>query len=98
MATEAPRRRPSVDRSFPKARTFEGKDGGPCRIRTCGLRIRSPTLYPTELRAHLAARAVAEREGFEPSIQLWTVYWFSKPAPSASRPPLQTSTRASVDL
>src|SRR5438105_8906635 len=26
-------------------------DGGPCRIRTCGLRIRSPTLYPTELRA-----------------------------------------------
>src|SRR3989454_3671838 len=62
------------------------RDGGPCRIRTCGLRIRSPTLYPTELRALRAA--VAEREGFEPSIQLWAVYWFSKPAPSASRPPL----------
>src|SRR6266851_9826702 len=59
--------------------------GGPCRIRTCGLRIRSPTLYPTELRA---LNWLAEREGFEPSIQLWTVYWFSKPAPSASRPPL----------
>src|SRR5438067_13399697 len=65
------------------------KCGGPCRIRTCGLRIRSPTLYPTELRA--LSRAVAEREGFEPSIQLWTVYWFSKPAPSASRPPLPAS-------
>jgi hypothetical protein len=24
---------------------------------------------------------MAEREGFEPSIQLWAVYWFSKPAP-----------------
>ncbi len=34
---------------------------------------------------------VAEREGFEPSIQLWAVYWFSKPAPSASRPPLPTT-------
>ena len=65
------------------------KGGGPCRIRTCGLRIRSPTLYPTELRARRLT--VAEREGFEPSIQLWTVYWFSKPAPSASRPPLPAS-------
>src|SRR3954464_4415535 len=37
------------------------------------------------------AGGVAEREGFEPSIQLWAVYWFSKPAPSASRPPLPTS-------
>src|SRR5947209_20628371 len=64
-------------------------DGGPCRIRTCGLRIRSPTLYPTELRA--LRPTVAEREGFEPSIQLWAVYWFSKPAPSASRPPLPIS-------
>src|SRR3954464_14467200 len=26
-----------------------GQVGGPSRIRTCGLRIRSPTLYPTEL-------------------------------------------------
>ena len=65
------------------------KGGGPCRIRTCGLRIRSPTLYPTELRARRLT--VAEREGFEPSIQLWAVYWFSKPAPSASRPPLPAS-------
>ena len=64
------------------------KCGGPCRIRTCGLRIRSPTLYPTELRA---LDWLAEREGFEPSIQLWAVYWFSKPAPSASRPPLPDS-------
>ena len=28
-------------------------DGTPGRIRTCDLRIRSPTLYPAELRAHL---------------------------------------------
>src|SRR5205085_1506466 len=60
--------------------------GGPSRIRTCGLRIRSPTLYPSELWA--LTTMMAEREGFEPSIQLWAVYWFSKPAPSASRPPL----------
>src|SRR3990172_9597788 len=32
---------------------------------------------------------MAEREGFEPSIQVVPVYWFSKPAPSASRPPFQ---------
>src|SRR5712691_183887 len=62
---------PAFFRSFRKA-------GGPSRIRTCGLRIRSPTLYPTEL---WALTALAEREGFEPSIQLWAVYWFSKPAP-----------------
>ena len=29
--------------------------GTPGRIRTCGLRIRSPLLYPTELRARLKA-------------------------------------------
>ena len=28
------------------------KNGTPDRIRTCDLRIRSPLLYPTELRAH----------------------------------------------
>src|SRR3954447_11669290 len=38
--------------------------------------------------------SLAEREGFEPSIQLWAVYWFSKPAPSASRPPLLEHTPA----
>src|SRR5258706_16354531 len=64
----------------------ESRDGGPSRIRTCGLRIRSPALYPSEL--WVLIQRLAEREGFEPSIQLWAVYWFSKPAPSASRPPL----------
>src|SRR5688572_12685032 len=38
----------------------------------------------------------AERAGFEPAIQ-FPVYWFSKPAPSAPRPPLPTST-GSVSL
>ena len=35
-------------------------DGTPGRIRTCGLRIRSPALYPTELRAHLVKNGVSE--------------------------------------
>ena len=30
-----------------------GGSGAPGRIRTCGLRIRSPLLYPAELRAQL---------------------------------------------
>ncbi len=30
------------------------ENGTPGRIRTCGLRIRSPLLYPTELQAHIA--------------------------------------------
>jgi hypothetical protein len=33
-------------------------------------------------------RKLAERGGFEPPIRLLTVYRFSKPAPSATRPPL----------
>ena len=28
------------------------ENGAPDRIRTCGLRLRRPTLYPAELRAH----------------------------------------------
>src|SRR6266542_7161747 len=35
---------------------------------------------------------MAEREGFEPSIQ-FPVYWFSKPAPSAPRPPFRNLCR-----
>ena len=38
--------------------------GAPDRIRTYGLLIRSQTLYPAELRAHVI---MAEGEGFEPS-------------------------------
>ena len=34
---------------------------------------------------------MAERGGFEPPIRLLAVYRFSKPAPSATRPSLQTS-------
>src|SRR5660398_205135 len=40
----------------------------PDRIRTCDLRFRRPTLYPTELRAQLA-----EKEGFEPSVGVYAV-------------------------
>ena len=34
---------------------------------------------------------MAEREGFEPSLRLLTVNRFSKPAPSATRPPLRAA-------
>src|SRR5690554_4400282 len=34
-------------------------------------------------------RGLAERMGFEPTVQLYTVQRFSKPPPSATRPPLQ---------
>ena len=37
--------------------------------------------------------SVAEREGFEPSLRLLTVNRFSKPAPSATRPPLRNRRR-----
>ena len=40
-----------------------GEVGAPDRIRTCGLRLRRPTLYPAELRAH---EILARPEGFEP--------------------------------
>ena len=32
---------------------------------------------------------VAEREGFEPSVEILSLRRFSKPLPSATRPPLQ---------
>ena len=31
-----------------------------------------------------------DREGFEPSVQLYTVHRISNPAPSASRAPIQS--------
>src|SRR2546427_5285132 len=31
--------------------TWDSKSGAPGRVRTCGLRLRRPTLYPAELRA-----------------------------------------------
>jgi hypothetical protein len=34
--------------------------GTPGRIRTCGLRIRSPALYPAELRAHFWSKKWGE--------------------------------------
>ncbi len=48
---------PPICQSFVSRRS---KSGAPDRIRTCGLRLRRPTLYPAELRAH------------EPSVYLIT--------------------------
>ena len=64
---------------------------GPYWIRTSGLRIRSPTLYPTELRAQLfmSAATTGGKGGIRTLDTGYPVYWFSKPAPSASRPPFQ---------
>jgi hypothetical protein len=57
-----------------KARVRYGSFGGaPSRIRTCDLRIRSPTLYPTELWARpTVPEELAERPGFEPGTRLNT--------------------------
>ena len=35
-----------------KLRKAKSRNGAPCRIRTCGVLIRSQTLYPAEVRAH----------------------------------------------
>ena len=44
-------------------------NGAPDRIRTCGLRLRRPTLYPAELRAHTdkATGRLARPAGLEPA-------------------------------
>ena len=34
---------------------------------------------------------LAEREGFEPSVEILSLRRFSKPLPSATRPPLQVT-------
>ena len=34
---------------------------------------------------------MAEREGFEPSVEILSLRRFSKPLPSATRPPLQVT-------
>jgi hypothetical protein len=39
----------------------------------------------------LSKRTVAEREGFEPSVEVLPLRRFSKPLPSATRPPLHSS-------
>ncbi len=44
---------------------------------------------PWNLLAEFNSAPMAERGGFEPPIRLLTVYRFSKPAPSATRPSLQ---------
>jgi hypothetical protein len=70
--------------------------GAPGMIRTPDLLIRSQTLYPTELRAHVVSDRLgrlAEREGFEPSMQVLPTYSLSRGAPSAARPPLLDASR-----
>ena len=60
--------------------------GAPGEIRTPDPLVRSQILYPTELRAQYAFKAVdfdrkirfnqrrlAEREGFEPSMDFWPI-------------------------
>ena len=45
-------------------------------------------LYDIDLQANQKI-GIAERGGFEPPVQLLTVQRFSKPPPSATRPPLR---------
>ena len=58
----------------------------PKRTRTSGLWIRNPTLYPTELWAHVT---FSEREGFEPSVPVLPVQLLSREPDSATLAPLQ---------
>ena len=46
-----------------KSNFFEGYFGGPGKIRTPDLLIRSQALYPTELRARMADFAALESSG-----------------------------------
>ena len=54
--------------------------GTPGRIRTCDLRLRKPTLYPTELRAHLARLFFYTR-----SVVVNLAFWCGTPRRFASR-------------
>ena len=48
------------------------------------------SLRPRGASKSLKGKNLAERGGFEPPVQLLTVQRFSKPPPSATRPPLRT--------
>ena len=63
---------------------YKLKNGASEGIRTPDRPVRSRVLYPAELRMHIYKMAV--KEGFEPSIELLTLYSLSRGAPSASRP------------
>ena len=69
------------------------KDGASERIRTSDRSVRSRVLYPAELRM----QKMAVREGFEPSIELLTLYSLSRGAPSASRASLQSLAPVSAE-
>jgi hypothetical protein len=79
-------------RTGERVRAIGLRGGAPDRIRTCGLRLRRPTLYPAELRARAphrntrARRQVARPEGFEPPT-----YGFE------ARRSIQTELRARAD-
>ena len=54
-------------------RTAAEAGGAPDRIRTCGLRLRRPTLYPAELRAQTIEALGTKRWALVPSN------WLAKP-------------------
>ena len=63
-----------------------GTTGAPGAIRTPDPLVRSQILYPTELQV----RSLAEKEGFEPSIQVLPVCTLSRGVPSTTRPFLRS--------
>ena len=75
--------RPSTEKSVVVSRDHFLADGG---AETQGPTTRALLRGP-------GPRALAETEGFEPSIQLLTVYTLSRRAPSATRPCLHLCTR-----
>ena len=79
--------RPLDDRGIQKL-------GAPGAIRTPDPLVRSQILYPTELRV----RILAEKEGFEPSIQVLPVCTLSRGVPSTTRPLLQKKAQSYIPV
>ena len=66
---------------FLRARSAKQKHGAPGKSRTCNLRIRSPLLYPVELRALLPGFPGANREGLYHRLFSTSISWFRRSFP-----------------
>ncbi len=65
---------------------MKGGSGAPCRIRTCGLLVRSQTLYPAELRAHGPWVTIIAAFGLLPSLFLAATGAAAQPVPATGLP------------
>ena len=65
---------------------MKGGSGAPCRIRTCGLLVRSQTLYPAELRAHGRGAISIAAFAILPCLLLAAAGAAAQPAPPLDLP------------